>query len=540
MPDSARIAWQPWSARTIERARRDGKPLLLRIDHYGCAAAAEMQRSADLDPATLAVIEAAFVPVRVDRDEVPELDRLCQLAHQLLTQTPGGWPLHVCFDADAGLPFFSATWLPRTPTQGLPGFATLLARVRDFHAGERSTLQQQHAALRAALAELSPPALEFTPDASPLRRARIAIERGFERTHGGFGNGPKFIRTNLLERLLRDWRRSATSAEPDLQALFMVSLTLTRIAASPMRHASGLFHSHAARIDWSEPEPLLSAEDNGLLLALYAQLALATGERDFLRITRETAAALLQTLRLPDGAFAAHLDGGTAAAAARDERALIAPNAQVIRGLAWAARVLRDPALADAALAAIGAIGARHFRDGALRRADGRCADLDAHAALADAVLEALQQRWHAPTADLQRALLVALRTHFEDPVLGGFHAAADDAEPAPFQRLKIFADEATPAGNALAARVLLRAGALTEDRAAIEAARRTLALAWPAIQQQPQAHATLLGVLEETLSPPEVLVLRGAGDEIETARSDLQKVYAPTRLVFAIPEAAD
>jgi uncharacterized protein YyaL (SSP411 family) len=87
---------------------------------------------------------------------------------------------------------------------------------------------------------------------------------------------------------------------------------------------------------------------------------------------------------------------------------------------------------------------------------------------------------------------------------------------------------------------VLLRAGALTEDRAAIEAARRTLALAWPAIQQQPQAHATLLGVLEETLSPPEVLVLRGAGDEIETARSDLQKVYAPTRLVFAIPEAAD
>ena len=394
--------------------------------------------------------------------------------------------------------------------------------------------------LAARLAELSPPALEFTPDASPLRRARIAIERGFERTHGGFGNGPKFIRTNLLERLLRDWRRSATSAEPDLQALFMVSLTLTRIAASPMRHASGLFHSHAARIDWSEPEPLLSAEDNGLLLALYAQLALATGERDFLRITRETAAALLQTLRLPDGAFAAHLDGGTAAAAARDERALIAPNAQVIRGLAWAARVLRDPALADAALAAIGAIGARHFRDGALRRADGRCADLDAHAALADAVLEALQQRWHAPTADLQRALLVALRTHFEDPVLGGFHAAADDAEPAPFQRLKIFADEATPAGNALAARVLLRAGALTEDRAAIEAARRTLALAWPAIQQQPQAHATLLGVLEETLSPPEVLVLRGAGDEIETARSDLQKVYAPTRLVFAIPEAAD
>jgi hypothetical protein len=140
----------------------------------------------------------------------------------------------------------------------------------------------------------------------------------------------------------------------------------------------------------------------------------------------------------------------------------------------------------------------------------------------------------------LQRALLVALRTHFEDPVLGGFHAAADDAEPAPFQRLKIFADEATPAGNALAARVLLRAGALTEDRAAIEAARRTWALAWPAIQQQPQAHATLLGVLEETLSPPEVLVLRGAGDEIETARSDLQKVYAPTRLVFAIPEAAD
>lgn len=542
MTDHARSDWPRYDADAFARARRAGKPLLLRITHFGCEATADMERHADPDPATQREL-AGFVAVSLDRDLDPALDRACQLAHQLLTQTPGGWPLHVFFDAETALPYFSATWLPSRARDGLPAFATLLARARTFHDDERAALQGQHAALRAALEELAPhTAAAHDLDEAPLRKARATLEVGFDFEHGGFGTQPKFVRPALLERLLRDWRRSATGPQPDLQALFMVTLTLTRLAASPMRAASGAFHGHATEADWSSPDPMCRLADNGALLALYAQATLATGEREFAHVTRALATELQRNWRTADGAFIAAMrlappEAGNSMVE-RDERVFVAGNAQTIRGLAWAARALRDDDCVEAACAALAALRARYWRDDRLLRPDERMAGLEEHALLADATLELLQQRWDPSTHAFLESLVTTLREHFEDQLEGGFfdvHAASN--APSSFRKIKTFADDSAPAGNAIAARVLLRTAAFAEDPARRSAALRTLRLAAPMLLQQPQAHATLLGVLEETLWPPEVLVLKGVGHEIENARLDLQKVYTPTRLVFAIPE---
>lgn len=536
MSDVACIDWQGFDAAAFERARQERKPLLLRITHFGCEGAENMRTGADADPVVQRALADQFVCTQVDRDADPALDRLCQLAHQLLTQTPGGWPLHVFFDAEAMLPYFSATWLPAKTQGARPAFATLLARVRAFHDAERDALNKQHAALRAALDELSPPTAQHTEfDATPLRKARAALDAAFDTEHGGFKAIPKFVRPPLLERLLRDWRASARGTDPDLQALFMVSLTLTRLAASPMRAQNGAFYHHAGQADWSSPDTTLTLADNGALLALYAQVALATGEREFLNVTLELATALLRDWRTPDGAFVAAI---RTTPAVRDETVHVASNAHAIRGLAWAARLLRDERYVSAALATLNALRLRYWREDRLRHTDGRAMGLDEYATLADATLEVLQQHWDVELHAFLERLIATMRTQFEDVSQGGFFdVEIGAANPPSFYALKTLGDDGAPSGNALAARVLLRTAAFAGDPSRSAGARKTLALAWPMLGQQPQAHATMLGVLEETLVPPELLVLRGAGREIDTARLDLQKVYAPSRLVFAIPE---
>lgn len=507
-----------WGAAAFAAARETRQPLLLCITH-GAHATHDLQRA------------PGFVVVQIDRDEQPALDRLCQLAHQLLTQTPGGWPLYVFFDAAAELPFFSVT---ATDLNGLPP-ATLLARIRNFHDAAPDALTAQHAALRAAFADLQPPnASTPTFDDAPLRAARQTLETAFDFEHGGFVTTPKFVRPWLLERLLRDWRRSATGPTPDLSALYMVTLTLTQLAKSSMCAPSGAFHSHSTTADWSAPNAGLVLRDNGALLALYAQTALATGEPEFAAVTRRLALALLRDWRLPDGAFATAFEGTT-----RNERALLIDNAQAIRGLVWAARALRAEEFTQAAATALAALQQRYGAALPWSTVAGQAAGLEEHAALADAILELLQQRWDPALHRFFESLLTMLRAEFEDPDAGGyFDLAPRHTQPQPFHALKTFGDETMPAGNALLARVLRRSAAWSGDPTRDASADRILALAWPALARQPQAHATLLGVLEETLLRPEVLVLRGAGSEIENARLDLQRVYAPTRLVFAISDS--
>ncbi|NDD74497.1 MAG: thioredoxin domain-containing protein [Gammaproteobacteria bacterium] len=506
-----------WGTAAFAHARETRQPLLLCITR-GPRAAHDLAHP------------PGFVVVRIDRDEQPALDRLCQLAHQLLTQSPGGWPLFVFFDASTELPFFSVAG---TDAHGLPP-ASLLARIRAFHDAEPDTLAAQHAALRAAFADLRPPpASTATFDDAPLRAARQTLAAAFDFEHGGFVTTPKFVRPWLLERLLRDWRRSATGSTPDLQALYMVTMTLTRLAKSPMCTSSGAFHDHSTQADWSSPNASLTLGDNGALLALYAQTALATGEPEFTIVTRRLATALLRDWRLPDGAFATAFHG-----AARDDRALPIGNSQAIRGLVWAARTLRDAQFTDAAATALAALQQRYGAALPWSTTAGQAAGLEEHAALADAVLELLQQRWDPALHQFFESLLTMLRTEFEDPEAGGyFDLAPRHTQPKSFHDLKTFGDETMPAGNALLARVLRRSAAWSGDQTRDVSADRILALAWPALVRQPQAHATLLGVLEETLVRPEVLVLRGAGTEIENALLDLQRVYAPMRLVFAISD---
>ena len=134
------VHWQPWDEEALAAARALQKPILLSIGYSACHWCHVMAHESFEDASTAAVMNEHFVNIKVDREERPDLDRVYQLAHQILTRNTGGWPLTVFLDPDTLTPFFGGTYFPRTPRFGLPGFMDLLLRIHGFFKDKRQDL----------------------------------------------------------------------------------------------------------------------------------------------------------------------------------------------------------------------------------------------------------------------------------------------------------------------------------------------------------------------------------------------------------------
>ena len=159
---------------------------------------------------------------------------------------------------------------------------------------------------------------------------------------------------------------------------------------------------------------------------------------------------------------------------------------------------------------------------------------LDDYAFLADGVLELLQCRWSGDDAEWLLDLLDAMLARFEDTEDGGLFFTSHDHETL-IHRPKHFGDDATPAGNGVAAEVLIKAGHLFGEHRFLTAAERILKAAWPAIEKFPHGHDSLLNALELWLTPPELIVIRGEGESLAEWQALTQAGYCPQRLSFAI-----
>jgi uncharacterized protein YyaL (SSP411 family) len=228
---------------------------------------------------------------------------------------------------------------------------------------------------------------------------------------------------------------------------------------------------------------------------------------------------------------------------ARDDKILTSWNALMIHGMSVAARALARDDLAESATRALDFIRGTLWRDGRLLATAmaGRAhlnAYLDDYVYLAEAILELQQVRFRTDELHFAQQLVEVVLQHFADDARGGFYFTSDDHE-ALIHRSKVFGDDATPAGNGIAARVLLRLGHLLAEPRYLAAAERALRAAWPAITHYPPGHVSLLEALEELLTSPEIVVLRGEARTIEGWRLALAKIYAPHRIVLAIPTDA-
>jgi uncharacterized protein YyaL (SSP411 family) len=564
-----------------------------------------------------------FVNVKVDREERPDLDRIYQTAHQMLVQRGGGWPLTMFLSPHDHRPFFGGTYFPVEARHGMPAFRDVLQRVAEYYRQHGQDIQRQGDALIQVFGELLPqPAGSDRPlSREPLATARAALQRDFDGRFGGFGDAPKFPHPMNLEFLLRTWRATASDDQPDLQALYMATLTLTRMAEGGLYdQLGGGFCRYSVDPYWMIPHFEKMLYDNGQLLAVAAQAAVATGDPLFRRITAETADWIRRDMEAPSGGYYSTLDADSeghegkfyvwtpdevralldsneyevlsrrfgldreanfegrwhlhafksiaqvaeeaglseddaiavldAARAkllavrndriwpSRDEKVLTSWNGLAIAGMAAAARALGRTDCVESASRAVALLREHCWYEGRLLAVhkDGRSrfpAYLDDHACLAWSLLELAQAQWHGPWLAWAVELVEAMLKHFEDPEAGGFFFTADDHEQL-ILRPKTFGDDATPAGNGVAARLLVRLGFLLGETRYLDAAERTLRSAWAALEKYPHGHTSLLMALDEFTDPPAIIVLRGPAEDLDTWRFELDKLYDPRRLVIA------
>ena len=622
------VDWYPWGEEAFARALEAGKPIHLSVGYAACHWCHVLAAESFEDEATAHVLNQLYVNIKVDREERPDVDRIYQIAQQMLTQRSGGWPLTMFLTPDDRRPFFGGTYFPKQARFGLPAFGELLLRVARFYREHEGELRQQNEALMSAFAQLDPPppadAVELSD--APLRLCRQTLERTFDPRFGGFGGAPKFPHATSLELLLRQWRAGADSDTPDLHSLYMSGLTLRRMGDGGINdQLAGGFCRYSVDEHWMIPHFEKMLYDNGSLLAVYADAYVATGDAFYGKVAAQTADWVRREMQSPEGGFYSSLDADSeghegkfyvwnrdevrAALTAeeynafaprfgldrepnfegqwhlhvfrsveelastlgrppdeieatldsarekllrirerrirpgRDDKILASWNGLMIRGLAVAARALGRDDLADSAGRALEFVRRTLWRDGRLLATynDGRAhlnAYLDDYAYLADAVLELQQVRFRADELGFARDLLEVVLQHYTDESTGGFFFTSDDHEQL-IHRPKSFGDDATPAGNGVAAFALQRMGYLLGEGRYLEAAERTIRAGWPVMERHPQGHTSLLMALEEMLSPPEIVVLRGDPETIEGWRRELAKVYSPSRMVLAIPTDA-
>jgi uncharacterized protein len=299
------VDWYPWGAEALDRARTEQKPIFLSIGYSACHWCHVMEHESFENPRIARLVNEHFIPIKVDREERPDLDQIYMNAVQMLTGR-GGWPMSMFLTPDLQ-PFYGGTYWPDSSRGGLPGFDQVLEAVAMAWRDRRGEMTAQAAELTEHLrATPIPVATDGDLSDRLLRQAETALERSFDPRHGGFGGAPKFPHPMDLRLLLRIWRRFSPSplmGEGRGEGLLqVVTTTLDKMAAGGIYdHLGGGFHRYSVDDRWLVPHFEKMLYDNALLAAAYTEAFLATGRADYARVARETLDYLLRDMSDPAG-----------------------------------------------------------------------------------------------------------------------------------------------------------------------------------------------------------------------------------------------
>lgn len=290
------VEWHPWGPEALAIAREHDRPILLSIGYAACHWCHVMERESFEDPATAEYMNRQFVPVKVDREERPDLDALYMEAVQTISGQ-GGWPLTVFLDPD-GVPFHGGTYFPPEPMSGMPSFMMVMEAVIRAWNEKREEIRAQAGDVRTRLGAISLiSAREGELDPKDLDERVKALIEAADAENGGFGGAPKFPPASTLEFLLG---RGETGP---------VEVTLDRMAAGGIYdQLGGGFARYAVDAEWLVPHFEKMLSDNALLARTYLHAWQEMGHERYRRIAEETLDWALREMSDPDGGFYTSLD----------------------------------------------------------------------------------------------------------------------------------------------------------------------------------------------------------------------------------------
>ena len=295
------VDWYPWGDEAFAAARAQDKPILLSIGYSSCHWCHVMAHESFEDEATAAYINEHFIPIKVDREERPDVDDIYMQATLVFNRGQGGWPMTVFLTPD-GLPFHGGTYYPPEPRYGMPSFRQVMEAVIDVYRNRRDEVEQTG---RGIITELSrelagAPAGADLLTTDLLDDAADAFIRRADPVHGGLTRDkPKFPSPVNLEYLLRF--HHATSSEPALQ---VVLLTLRKMADGGLNdQLGGGFHRYSVDERWLVPHFEKMLYDNALLARVYLHAYQITGEMYFRDVVEDTLDYILREMTSPAGGF---------------------------------------------------------------------------------------------------------------------------------------------------------------------------------------------------------------------------------------------
>lgn len=258
------VHWLPWGDAAFAAARAADKPILLDIGAVWCHWCHVMDGESYEDSAVAEVLNEAFVCIKVDRDERPDVDTRYQRAVAALTGQ-GGWPLTAFLTPD-GEVFFGGTYFPPEGNRyGRPGFTTVLRQVARLYREQREQVTRSARTIGEHVVQALNEGQPGTPDPTLLRGAADQMARGFDVRYGGFGTAPKFPHPGAVQFLVARWHDERVQWQREI-----VEKTLTGMALGGIRdHLGGGFHRYAVDERWVVPHFEKMAYDNSELLRAY-------------------------------------------------------------------------------------------------------------------------------------------------------------------------------------------------------------------------------------------------------------------------------
>lgn len=293
------VDWYPWGVEAFFKAKAENKPIFLSIGYSSCHWCHVMERESFENPQIAELLNTLFVPVKVDREERPDVDEVYITAVQLMVGH-AGWPLSVFLTPD-GLPFYGGTYYPPQV------FADLLARVSQVWLQSRDSVLRGAEELRQNLAQLVAARhseMQGEPTPEIFRAYKAQLLAGYDPQYGGFGGAPKFPPSTALLPMLY----LATEANDDQLGLMALNTLLQMAHGGIYDHIGGGFHRYSTDAKWFLPHFEKMLYDNAQLGYALTHAYALTGMEIYAEFAHGTFQWLLREMRLPDGGFASALD----------------------------------------------------------------------------------------------------------------------------------------------------------------------------------------------------------------------------------------
>ena len=292
------VNWHAWNDETLKKAKSQNKPLLISVGYSTCHWCHVMEKESFTDEEVAAIMNEHFIPVKVDREERPDVDQLYMDAVQLLSGR-GGWPLN-CFALPDGKPFYGGTYFPREQ------WKQLLYKISELYNNDREAIEEQADKLTSGVANsgfIKPDEQEeLSQDAA--QQFMENLKDDFDDSNGGIGSAPKFPLPVVYEALIYAYNITA-----DSDLIKHLELTLDKMSRGGIYdQLGGGFARYSVDKLWKVPHFEKMLYDNAQLISLYSKAFKITGSRNFRKVVYETVDFLEREFKSDDNLFFSALD----------------------------------------------------------------------------------------------------------------------------------------------------------------------------------------------------------------------------------------